>query len=449
MTDRTVARRTAIVVVAAALLAAPAVVLRVLCVGRACDRAAPAGAEVPFCSLDDELRRRLVAGYRDGRGPDVLAVTGPVPVVGSDGLRRTHLDPPWPSAADPRRARVPIVFAGTGVRAGGSVPPGTGLDDVAPTVAEIIGLDRPHPSVRSGRAVEDVARGPRPRLAVTVIWKGVDAADLRRSPRAWPVLRRLLADGAGTLAGDPGSLPLDPAALVATVGTGGLPSQHGITGTLLRNDRGRLVRAWGPGSPFSVIAALGDHLDRRFRQRPRIGVVGTDVTDRGAIGGTWYVGGDRDDVVIEPGGAAAQAAEASGVLASGYGRDAMPDLLVVAMDDALPRMDAALGRIVRDAGRASRGSAAVVLTSTGSSGPARDAVPHGEVARDVERRTEVGGLVEATAVGGLFIDEERLGRASASQDEVLAAMRAARGPRGAPLLADAFSGLAVSLARYC
>ena len=64
-----------------------------------------------------------------------------------------------------------------------------------------------------------------------------------------------------------GSLPLDPTAVETTIGTGGLPSQHGITGTWVRNAQGRLVRAFGPGAPTPVIAALGDDLDQRDGRR--------------------------------------------------------------------------------------------------------------------------------------------------------------------------------------
>ena len=36
----------------------------------------------------------------------------------------------------------------------------------------------------------------------------------------------------------PARFPNDPIAVEATIGTGGLPSQHGITGALIRNENG-------------------------------------------------------------------------------------------------------------------------------------------------------------------------------------------------------------------
>ena len=78
-----------------------------------------------------------------------------------------------------------------------------------------------------------------------------------------------------------GSLPLDPTAVESTIGTGGLPSQHGITGTWVRNTQGRLTRAFGPGAPPPVIASLGDDLDAATAGRAKIGLIRTTPGRRG------------------------------------------------------------------------------------------------------------------------------------------------------------------------
>ena len=448
VTSNPAARRTTIAVAVATLIAAPAVVLRVLCVGQSCAQPLEVRTAIPFCSLPDDLRRRIGAGYRDGRSPDLLAVTAGTGVVGGTG---TPDGPAWPSVRVPT-PRIPIVFSGTGVRPGATIPAGTGLADVSPTVAEIIDLRRPHPDVRSGEAVPGVASGDHPRLVVQVVWKGVGGPDLARRRSGWPVLRGLMRQGAATLRGEPGSAPLDPAALLTTLGTGGLPSEHGITGTMVRNDQGRVVRAWGPGSPFSVIAALGDDLDRRLRQEPRIGLVGTDGSDRGAIGGNWYLQGDRDDVRIGAGGAAGQAAEAERLLDSGYGADDVPDLLVVVMRGSVRAMDRALGRVVDAARRVSGGSASVVVTSTGNAGAAPPVGDGATTERLVVRHVERSAgrdVVEAAVVGGLFLDQRVLAEGTVTQDDVLRALRELRTADGRPVFADTFTGVAVTLARYC
>ncbi|MGH2696466.1 MAG: hypothetical protein ACRDIW_05715 [Actinomycetota bacterium] len=436
-------RRAVLLALVALALAAPAVALRVLCVGRACPERTGPPEPVPFCSLPAETRDLLAAGFRDGRGPHVLAVTGETPVVGGDGSGVPPVA--WPGVGPDDAGRVPLAFAGAGVAPGAEVPEGATLDVVAPTVAELIGLDRPHPGVRSGRAIPGVAGGPAPRLVVLVVWKGVGSQSLEARPDAWPNLRGMVRGGAGTLQARVGSLPLDPAAVEATVGTGALPSDHGITGALLRNDVGEMVTALGPGSPFSVIAALGDDLDELRDQAPRIGLVGTTEWDRGLIGGTWYLENDRDDVILErrPDRQVAAAAE---LVASGYGRDDVPDLLAVAMEGPLAKLDQTLGRLIRLADRAVGGRAATVVTATGATGPA-GGVGAGELL--TELRTDLGPVVEAAGVGGFFLDTEAMAAEGIAGDRVVRAIRQLAGPGGGSLFDDVFPQIAVTFARYC
>ncbi len=436
-------RRAILLALIALAVAAPAAALRVLCVGRACPNESPAAAPVPFCSLPVETRELLAAGFRDGRGPHVMAVTGDTPIVGSDASGMPPVA--WPAADPDDAGRVPLLFAGAGVAPGAEVADQTTLDAVAPTVAELIGLDRPHPGVRSGEPIEGVAAGPTPRLVVLVVWKGIGTRDLEQSQNAWPNLGRLLRDGAGTISARVGSLPLDPAAAEATIGTGGVPSDHGITGALVRNDRGQMVTAWGPGTPFSVIAALGDDLDELNDQGPRIGLIGTDAWDRGLIGGTWYLENDRDDVILErrPGRQVAAAAE---LVASGYGADDVPDLLAVAMEGPVERLDQVLGEVTRLVGIGQGGPAAIVVTATGSA-DASGALEADEAL--TELRSELGPVIEAAAIGGVFLDTEAMAAAGLTGDRIVQAARRLTAPGGGSLFADVFPQIAVTFARYC
>ena len=123
-------------------------------------------------------------GFREGRSPDVLAVADGTPVV-------TEVDgspTPWPAVAAAADPRVPIVFAGAGTTKGASVPDGTTLDRIAPTVAEALGFEREHPEVRSGKAVAGVADGRRPRLVLLVGWRGVGSSELENHMNDWPFL---------------------------------------------------------------------------------------------------------------------------------------------------------------------------------------------------------------------------------------------------------------------
>lgn len=405
---------------------------------------------MPFCSLPSELRSAITRGFREGRSPDILAVAGSTPIAG--GSRFGPRTIPWPSTAGSTAVRVPLVFAGTGVSSG-EVAGTPGLDDVAPTVAAILDIRRPHPEVRSGEEIAGVASGERPRLVLEIVWKGVSTDDLESSSE-WPNLARLLDKGAGTLEARVPSQPLDPGATLTTIGTGGLPSEHGITGILLRNDSGELVTAWGPGSPINVIATLGDDLDERMGQRPIIGLVAKDVVDRGLIGGRWYLGGDRDDVsILPPATSLREQIELVGkkLDEGGFGADSEPDVLAVSLQGPLAALDAQLPPLISAAERASGGSAAVVVTATGPGRYNDSGVVDGE---SVKRRLEEAipqsrDLVEAVAPGGLFIDQDALADLGLSDDVVLEAALELRGTGDAPIFEDVFPSLAVTFGRYC
>ncbi|MFB3737424.1 MAG: hypothetical protein ACE14W_00485 [Candidatus Velamenicoccus archaeovorus] len=457
-------RRLAILLGILGLLAVPAGALRAACAARSC-RSEPGPARVPFCPLPPALRADLAAGFREGRSPDVLAVTSGPSIRGGTG--RDGGSPTWPSASRRPDTAVPIVFAGTGVDAAAAVPAGTGLDQIAPTLADVIGFRRPHPEVRAGEAVSGLADGLRPRLILEVAWKGIGTADLRAQSGTWPYLASLLRTGAGTLEGTTGSLPLDPAATLTTIGTGGPPSQHGITGTLVRNDRGDVVTAWGPGSPPSVIATLPDDLDEHAHQASLVGLVATETADRGIVGGTWYLGHDRDALAFATGDAAV--ARVSRMLGSGFGRDGVPDVLAVVLDGSVRSMDRRTRLIVRAARTASSGSVAIAVAGTGSTGaalgtgtaaaagmtlgagePAVIEVPTADVVADVEAAVPGSRRVVAGVVpGGLFLDQDALASLGITGQVVAQALLDADAPDGSPLFADAFQGFAVSFARYC
>jgi hypothetical protein len=399
---------------------------------------------VPFCPLPQALKAELVAGYYEKRSPDVLAVSAGTPVIG--GSDPSDAGVPWPSLGGASTTGVPIVFAGTGVDPAFDVSPGTGLDQIAPTISEIIGLRRPNPLVRAGVAINGVPSGERPRLVLEIALKGIGSSDVTAHRRAWPSLLSLMGRGSGTLHGTTGSLPLDPVATLTTIGTGGLPDQHGITGTFIRNDEGEMVRAWGSGAPPSVIAALPDDLDWRTRQTSRIGMVESAASDRGLIGKNWYERHGTPDVLSAPSGAVAAARS---LLASGYGRDDVPDLLAVVLEPGA-REDAEMKELVAAADRAAGGSVLVVVAGTGTNASVVNGVRAEDVVSRVEDAVEGDAPVVAAAVpGGLFLDQSTLVSEGITGQAAVDALLDVTTPDGRRMMADAFQGFAVSFARYC
>lgn len=436
-------RRLAILLVVLAVAGAPAAVLAQRCAGGACVDAVV--VDVPFCTLPSDLRDLIAAGFADGRSADVLVVPTTPVLGGTDAGGWT-----WP-LLDGDEVRVPIAFWGQGLRPSAKVPGETGLAEIAPTIAELIRLQRPFPEVRSTGAIARVVGGPGatevapPRLVVTVALRGVDSTDLT-DEAAWSTVLGLMEDGAGTLDGLVGSLPLDPAAALTTIGTGAFPSEHGITSTVLRDDEGAVVGAWSPGAPTTIVSTLADDL-LHLSPTSIVGVVTTAASDRGLVGRDWYATGDR---IVERRATGDDAVTAARRLLAGMGDDDAVDLLGVVLEGEAADVDARVGAIVEAAVEASGGSVLIVLAGTG--GPTHE--PSVFSAEDVTALVEeaIPGrrpVVLAAVPGGLYLDATALGDAGANATAVIAALDAARRPDGIPLVEDAFQGFAVSFGRYC
>lgn len=276
---------------------------------------------------------------------------------------------------------------------------------------------------------------------VEIVWKGVGSGPVTHAGTPWvTTLRR---DEAWTVEGTTGSLPVDPAAVLTTIGSGGLPSEHGITGTLVRDERGAAVRAWSARAPTSIIATLADDWDHATAQSARIGLVAGDEVDGGVIGGTWYLDHDLDDLAIGPGD---PVSAVSRLLGTGYGSDDTTDILGVVLHGPIQRMDRQTGAIVAEV-RRQVPDATFVLTTTGAANGTLDDPP--DVATSVNSALR-SPVVAASVSGGLFLDQAEMAASGVTSDAVVRAMKALKSPSfGTPLFADAYPGFAVGFSRYC
>ncbi len=275
---------------------------------------------------------------------------------------------------------------------------------------------------------------------VEIVWKGVGSEAFSHGFSAWTERLASGGDVASTLRATTGSLPVEPATTLTTIGTGGLPFQHGITGSLIRDRDGAAMPAWSASVPTSIIATLPDDWDHAQNQRPRIGLIAPDPTDRGLIGGTWYLDHDRDDLVF---GRHDPVRAVGRLLRSGYGVDGTTDILgvVLAGSDADAQTRAIVGAV-----RNAVPDATFVVTASGRTG--RSDGSGAAVGRRVDGA--IGSPVVAAVVpGGLFLDQAVMAANDITSDDVVRAMDAMTAPDGTPLFADAYPGFAISFSRYC
>lgn len=418
--------------VVASVVAVPAAVLRLACVGNLCREPTQVTSRAPFCSLPGPLREAVASGFRKGRSPEIQGVTTEQHVIGDLVA--------WPSLGS--RPSVRIALGGAGISEGG-FPQGASLDDVAATIAAASGLERPHPEVRSGEPWTELVSQTPPRLVLEVVWK-----DAGGEAEATTSFERVQELGVGARI-SPGSSPQDPAALVATLGSGAIPAQHGITGHLIRDDRGRLVKAWSPRAPGSVVAMLANDMEMLSEGRALTGLVGDGPADRGLVGFDWYLSGHGSDLVLkEPAPPMQQARRAEKLLEEGYGADAVTDLLAVTM--AGEEADQATLRLMEAAEAAAPGQVLYVLAGLPSplQAEGQTSVAASTIAEQIEE--DLGApVIEALAGGGFFMDQDVLAKERIGEDEVLAAMGRVRAPDGGRLFADRFTGIAITFERYC
>jgi hypothetical protein len=333
----------------------------------------------------------------------------------------------------------PLLFIGRGVRTT-TLPPGVGLDQIAPTLEPILGFRRPHPEVRNGVAIPGVAQPANATpLVVLIVWKGVGTRDVDRLGAPW--FRDVSTDsgqrpGVAHGVASAGSLPLDPVAVESTIGTGALPSQHGITGTWMRGARGQVTLAFGRGAPTPVVAALGDDLDRFTNGRAKIGLIQDAPGDVGLTGDGWYGAGQvRDRTLSEDPDLSGQVAS---FLTRGWGADGTPDLLAIPMSRSAADDDRTAGEIV-DEVLAKVPDATIVVAGTGTLRTDGAAGPPSDPAGIVP-------LPGGAPAGGFFVDREP-GSSTTAQD-VVQEMRGQR-DGDTPVYADAFADYAVRFGRYC
>ena len=246
------------------------------------------GCELPLAYL-----RRLRRGYDPARSPNLMMVPREPNFFGNF-TGQSHSGP-WPYLQN-----VPLVFYGPGfIRERGSIslPREVTLADLAPTLAELVGVQPPNDVGRPLDAVL-VPRDQRPEppaLIMTVVWDGGGDNVLSAWPDAWPELRALIRGGTGVSNATVGSSPSVTPAVHATIGTGAFPRQHGIVGIYQRVG-GEIVHAIPDGVPEDMkVPTLADVYDVARDNEPDIGIFAfltwhLPMMSQGAL----FPGGDKD-----------------------------------------------------------------------------------------------------------------------------------------------------------
>jgi hypothetical protein len=252
------------------------------------------------CRLPLKLLRRVRRGYYPGRSPDVLFVPREPNFFG--GFVSTSHSGPWDYVQD-----VPLVLYGPGfIRPLGGIElrRETTVVDLAPTLAELLGIEMPEsiPGQPISRVLVplDERPAPRPNLIFVVVWDGGGWNVLNAWPDAWPGLKQMMREGASVLGASVGSSPSVTPAIHASIGTGAFPRQHGIVDIPFRIDSGRLTGAFRAKNPqYLELPTFTDLWDASIANAAKAGVLAYKSWHFTMLGhGAAFPGGDHDIAVV-------------------------------------------------------------------------------------------------------------------------------------------------------
>ena len=216
--------------------------------------------------------------------------SGQIMIVPREGHFITRDDPanvfmhgsPW--AYD---TRVPLILYGPGhVRRGGFTAPAR-HQDIAPTIAAMLGL--PAPRTMTGRALSVALRpaAAPPRVVLVVVMDAFRADYLERHASVLPNLTRLKREGASFPQAAVDYLPSATSVAHATISTGTDPSTHGITvNTVFDTATDKVSDPFADRSPRNLMApALADQWSEATDGRAIIATQGGLFYAAGALAG--------------------------------------------------------------------------------------------------------------------------------------------------------------------
>jgi arylsulfatase A-like enzyme len=273
-----------------------------------------------------------------GRSPEILFVPREPNFFG--GFTSTTHSGPWGYVQE-----VPITFYGPGfIHSKGPIELDreVTLADLAPTLADLLGID--FPKNRPGRSITEALvpkaeRPGKPRLILTVVWDGGGWNVLNTWPHAWPYLDGLMHDGTSITNAIVGSSPTVTPAVHATIGTGTFPKEHGIVDIPIRVGAD-IVGAYDDRSgQYMKVTTLADIYDPTTDNKAKIGMLAYKSWHLGMIGkGAQLPGGDKDIAVI--------AEKEAGDLVANETYYDMPDYLenVAGFEDDVRTVDVADGK---------------------------------------------------------------------------------------------------------
>jgi predicted AlkP superfamily pyrophosphatase or phosphodiesterase len=249
-------------------------------------------------------------GHVPGRSAEVFLVPKPhYYLAGQWDMTTLGTNTPWTSTAHPSpwayTARVPLIFNGPNVPKGEVLYDEVDIASVAPTYAEILGVDGLE---AEAPALSDIVTGnglayrqDPPNAILSIVLDGGGWNVLQKHPDSWPAIKKLADTGTSYVNATIGSAPSITGALHATFGTGVYPRTHGLPGNQMRSPEGENVDTWleNADGRYLQAPAVSELWDEQNDNKPLVGTVSYEGWHLGMIGqGALREGGDKDVAVL-------------------------------------------------------------------------------------------------------------------------------------------------------
>jgi hypothetical protein len=226
-----------------------------------------------------ELLRRFARAYYPGRTGQLAVVPRAGHIITKRGAATVFMHgSPWPYDS-----RIPFLLYGPRFVSSGVYTQPVSHQDMAPTLAELLGV--PMPSTCSGRSQSVALKpgGAPPRLVLLLVVDGMRQDYFDRHAAAMPTLDRLRRQGAWFSGAEINYLPTITGLAHATIATGADPRVHGIVGNAwFDRVAGRAADAYPALSPRQLmVTTLADLWN--LRTNGRAVIVGQGSAPRAAI----------------------------------------------------------------------------------------------------------------------------------------------------------------------
>jgi arylsulfatase A-like enzyme len=257
--------------------------------------------------VGSQLMLNLWRGHVPGRSAEIMLVPRPHRfLIGEWDLTTLGTAAPDISTSHPNPwnylARVPIIVYGPGYAAEGKVHDRpVDIGSIAPTYAELLGMDGLDLDAEPLREILEGARSRHPKVIFTVVIDGGGWNALQQHSSAWPAIDGLMKRGTTYVNANIGSAPSITGAIHATFGTGTYPITHGVPGNQMRGPDGKNTDTWLQNADPRYLDAptVSELWDERNDNKPFVGTVSFEGWHLGMIGhGAQVEGGDRDVAVL-------------------------------------------------------------------------------------------------------------------------------------------------------